>query len=91
MSLSEKTKEILVVAMANKKAAEEVAAAIDSGSNPQAASVSAIGTTAALVGTDGSAGAGDAAPLAETESRLDTVESKIDAVIAALKAAGLMA
>jgi hypothetical protein len=91
MSLSQKAKEVLIVAVANKKVGEEIAAAIDSGSNPQAASVSPIGVTAALVGTDGSAGAGDAAPLAETESRLDAVEGKIDAVIAALKAAGLMA
>jgi len=91
MSLSAKAKEVLIVAVANKKVGEEIAAAIDSGSNTQAASVSAIGTTAALVGTDGSAGAGDAAPLAGTESRLDAVEAKIDAVIAALKAAGQMA
>jgi len=59
------------------------------GSNPVAASVALLGTTAALVGVDG---VGDnAAPLAGTESRLDAIEAKIDAVISALKAAGLMA
>jgi hypothetical protein len=89
MSLSEKAKEVLIVAVANKKVGEEIAAAIDSGSNPQAASVSAIGVTANLVGVDGTGS--NAAPLAGTESRLDAVEAKIDAVIAALKAAGQMA
>jgi len=90
MSLSEKAKEVLIVAVANKKVGEEIAAAIDSGANAQAASVAAI-TSVNLVGTDGSAGPGDAAPLAGTETRLDAIESKINAVIAALKAAGLMA
>lgn len=62
---------------------------IAEGSNPQAASVALLGTTAALVGVDGTGS--NAAPLAGTESRLDAVEAKVDDVIAALKAAGLMA
>lgn len=89
MALSKKTKEILTVAMANKIAAAELAAAVDAGGNAQAASIAPIGATADLVGVDG---VGDnAAPLVETEARLDAIEAKIDAVIAALKAAGLMA
>lgn len=88
MSLSEKAKEVLIVAVANKKVGEEIAAAIDSGANAQAASVAAI-TSANLVGVDGTGS--NAAPLAGTETRLDAIESKINAVIAALKAAGLMA
>lgn len=88
MSLSEKAKEVLIVAVANKKVGEEIAAAIDSGANAQAASVAAI-TSVNLVGVDGVGS--NAAPLAGTETRLDAIESKINAVIAALKAAGLMA
>jgi predicted RecA/RadA family phage recombinase len=56
---------------------------------PQAAAIPALGATAALVGVDG-VGA-NAAPLAGTEARLDAIEAKVDAVIAALKAPGLMA
>ena len=89
MALSKKTKEILTVAMADKKAATELAAAVDAGGNSQAAAVAALGATVALVGVDGAGS--NAAPLVETESRLDAAEGKIDAVIAALKAAGLMA
>ena len=96
MSLSKESKEILVVAMANRKAAEEVAAAIDSSGSGPAASVAAIGATADL-----SAIAATYVDLAaartsvntlksETEVRLDAVEAKIDQVIAALKAVGLM-
>lgn len=54
----------------------------------QAAEVLAIGPTVDLVGVDGTGS--NAAPLVETEARLDAIEAKIDAVIAALKAAGLM-
>lgn len=91
MALSDKTKRVLRAAMANKAAADELSSAVDSGGNPQAASVALLGSTTNLVGTDGSGGAGDAAPLAGTESRLDAAEGKIDAVITALKNAGLMA
>jgi len=89
MALSDKTKEIMIVALANKAAGQELAAAVDAGGNSQAAAVAAIGTTVALVGVDGTGS--NAAPLTETESRLDVIEAKVDAVIAALKGAGLMA
>jgi len=89
MALSKKTKEILTVAMADKKSAAEIAEAIDAGGNAQAAAVAALGATAALVGVDGTGS--NAAPLVGTEARLDAIEAKVDAVIAALKAAGLMA
>lgn len=85
MSLSSKAKEVLIVAVANKSVGEEISAAIDSGANDQAASVAAIGVTTDL--TD----VGGAADLATTEARLDVIEAKIDEVIAALKAAGIMA
>lgn len=89
MALSKKTKEILTVAMADKKSAAEIAAAVDASTAKVAASIAAIGATANLVGVDGTGS--NAAPLAGTESRLDAIEAKVDALIAALKAAGLMA
>jgi hypothetical protein len=89
MALSNKAKEVLIVACANKSVGEELAAAIEAGANGQAAAVAAIGATSDLVGVDGTGS--NAAPLVGTESRLDAIEAKVDAVIAALKAAGLMA
>ncbi len=47
--------------------------------------VAAMTLPANMVGTDGSAGAGDAAPLAATESRLDNLEAKMNELISALK------
>jgi len=88
MALSQKARNVLKVAVANKAVAQEIADAIDTGANGKAASVAAIGTTTNLVGVNGVGS--NAAPLVETELRLDAIESKIDAVIAALKAAGLM-
>jgi hypothetical protein len=87
--LTAKTREILTVAMANAKAAKELADAVDSGANAQAASVPLFGATANLVGVDGTGS--NAAPLAGTETRLDNIEAKINAILTALKNAGLMA
>jgi len=132
MALSTKTRKILTVSMANKVAAKELADAVDSGSNPQAATVAAFGATTNLtaaavapttfVATTGTyavpatpTGAevdtvvdgalakvkavvdikADNADLetlrGEVETRLDNIESKINAIIVAMKAAGLMA
>jgi hypothetical protein len=90
MSLSKETKEIMVVALANKKAAEELSSAVDAASaaSTQTAAQSAI-TSSNLVGVDGTGS--NAAPLAGTETRLDAIESKINALIAAMKASGQMA
>ncbi len=129
--LSTKTRKILTVAMANKVAAKELADAVDSGSNPQAAAVAVFGATtnlsaAVVTATTFAASAGvwaipadptgaevdtaidsalaqvkavvdvkaDNADLetlrTEAEARLDAIESKINAVIVALKGAGLM-
>lgn len=88
MALSDKSKQYLEYALANQDVADEVVAALEL--DRQAATVAAIGTTANLVGTDGSGGAGDAAPLVGTESRLDALEAKVDALLVALKAVGLM-
>lgn len=89
MALSAKAKKRLEVAMARRAEANEVIAAIEAGANAKAASVAAIGATSNLVGVDGTGS--NAAPLAGTEARLDTIEAKVDAILSALKAAGLMA
>lgn len=88
MSLSSRTKDIVEVALADRKAADELTAAIDAGGNAQAAVVTAI-TSSNLVGVDGTGS--NAAPLVETEARLDAIESKINAILTSLKNAGLMA
>jgi ABC-type hemin transport system substrate-binding protein len=89
MALSTKAKKRLEVAMAHRADAQEITTAIDVGFNATpAATVAALGATSNLVGVDGTGS--NAAPLAGTEARLDAVEAKVDALIAALKAAGLM-
>ena len=87
MALSTSARKRLESAMTRRVEAKEIADAIDAGGRP-AATVAAIGTTVNLVGVDGNGN--NAAPLAGTESRLDAIEAKIDAVIASLKAAGAM-
>lgn len=90
MALSTKAKKRLEVAMARRAEAAEVAAAIDAlHAVAPAASVAALGTTTNLVGVDGAGS--NAAPLVGTEARLDAIEAKIDELLAALVAAGLMA
>ena len=89
MALSDANKKKLRNAMADKRAADAVAAAIDAGGNPVAAVVAALGATSNLVGVDGTGS--NAAPLVGTEARLDAIEAKVDAILASLKAAGLMA
>lgn len=42
MALSKKTKEIMIVALADKKAGQELAAAVDAAGNAQAAAVADI-------------------------------------------------
>jgi hypothetical protein len=85
MALSAKARKRFEVAMARRVEAEEILDAIES----QAAAVAPLGATANLVGVDGTGS--NAAPLAGTEARLDAIEAKVDALIAALKAAELMA
>ena len=89
MALSDKAKKRFEVAMARRQEAVEILDQIDaSAALSQAASVAAFGATANLAAP---AALGDACDRATAESRLDAIESKINAVIAALKAAGLMA
>ena len=56
--------------------------------NTVTTNVAALGATTVLTGVDGTGS--NAAPLTGTETRLDDVEAKVDEVIAALKAGGLM-
>lgn len=87
--LSDKAYEALRRACTDDDAADEIRDAIESGGNPQAANVPVFGATTNLTGVDGSGN--NAADLATTESRLDAIESKINAIITALTGAGLMA
>jgi hypothetical protein len=84
MALSDKAKQYLEYALASQDVADEVVSSLDK----QAGAVAAIGATANLVGVDGVGS--NAAPLVETEARLDAIEAKVDALIAALKASALM-
>jgi hypothetical protein len=102
MSLSAKAREYLIVAMANRKYATEVADAIDTiHIAAPAADVAAIGVTAPVTGSNLTA----ALPAAPTKAEVDTgidqlaakievktdaIEAKIDAIRASLVAAGLM-
>lgn len=89
MALTTTQKKRIEAAIGHRADAAAISAAIDSNGSGPAAAVAALGTTTALVGVDGT---GDnAAPLVGTEARLDAIEAKIDAVIASLKAAGMMA
>lgn len=87
MALTEKVKHSLRAALGRRNGTV-VAAAIDTANGGQAASIAAIGATSNLVGVDGTGS--NAAPLDGTEARLDVIEAKVDAVIDALKDAGLM-
>lgn len=89
MALSVKQRRQLVAALADKKIGNEIADVINAGGNTNAATVAALGTTSNLVGVNGTGS--NAAPLVGTEARLDAIESKIDAILSSLKAAGIMA
>lgn len=102
MALSLKAKKRLEVAMARRTEALEVIAAIDSNGSGPAAAVAAIGATSNLPAsnlvaaipaepTKAEVDAGIDTLRVAAEARLDVIEAKIDAVIAALKAAGMMA
>ena len=86
MALSLKARAVLISGLANKAVGKEVADAIDAGGNAQAASVSAFSpaTSADLTGAD-------TVDQATLESEIGSLKAKINGVIAALKAAGLMA
>lgn len=100
MSLSASTKRRLVTAVTSQAAADELAAAIDAQGSGPAAVVAAFGTTTNLPAANC---AGGSAPTATqvnaaidavatvAETRLDNLEAKVNAILTALKNAGLMA
>ncbi len=99
MALSAKARKRIEVALARRAEALEVIAAIDSNGSGPAASVAAIGATSNLptaalstsdTYTDAAVNGAINALGSAAESRLDVLEAKVDAIIAALKAAGMM-
>lgn len=102
MALSSEERRVLGIALADETIASSIADQIDSGGNPVAANVAALGATSDLTTISGTYGIPaeptgaevDATVQAladEVEARLDAAEAKIDAVIAALVASGQMA
>lgn len=95
MALSGKSQAVLGQGIADLGSAAEICIAINANTTAAtantarvSANIAALGTTTDLVGVDGTAS--NAAPLVGTETRLDAIEAKVDALIAALVAAGLM-
>jgi hypothetical protein len=99
MALSSKAKKRMEVALARRDVAQEVCAAIDSSGSGPAANVPEIGVTVNLPAaalstsdtyTDAAVNGAINALKSAAESRLDVLEGRVDAIIAALQAAGLM-
>lgn len=97
MALSNDNKKKLRNAMADKDAADAVAAAIDSNGSGPSAYVAPLGATTNLTAIAASYADLAAARTSvntlrtDAEARLDAIEGKVDAIIAALIAAGMMA
>lgn len=88
MAISNELLRRLQYAMGSLQAGSDLATEIENGGNPVADNVELMGSTDDLVGVDGSGS--NAAPLVETEARLDAIEAKVDELISALIDAGLM-
>lgn len=102
MALSSEARRRMVLAMVSKEFGQEVADAIDSGSNAQADNVAELGATTDLSAVSGTYGnateptgaevdATVQASVDEVEDRLDAIEAKVDELLAALVAAEIMA
>lgn len=78
MALSQKQREVLTVALANAEVANGIADAIDAAAGTPAADVAAVS-------------APNATDLASAETLANANKAAINATLAALKAAGLMA
>ena len=98
MALTVEQRRRLAVALSNTKLAEQIADVIDAG-NVKAAVIAALGASTNIPAAACAGGATPAATDVDTaintcnaviETRLDAAESKIDALLAALKTAGLM-
>lgn len=88
MALSKEARERLIIALTSRPVGKEVADAIDSGSNQQAADVAdiVVGTVSGVDGTGN-----NAASVSDTQDELDALGDKINDILAALRAAGIMA
>ncbi len=85
MALSSKAKKRFEVAMARRAEAQEIIDAIEAGGNAQAEAVADAGTIAGTY-------ANGAEPTgAEVDATVQEVADKVDEILAALRAAGLMA
>jgi len=99
MALSQKTKDILTVAMANKVAAAELANKIDTGFNATAAADVAANSAAGAVTialstsdtySDSAVNSAVNAALASVRTAINADRAQINAILTALKNAGLM-
>lgn len=91
MSLSQKAKEAIRRAVTEDKAATEIEAAIDASGSGPAADVGALGALAPVGFVDvAAAGPANVALSSDVDARVASLQSKIDAILTALKAAGLM-
>lgn len=85
MALSAKARRRLEVALARRDVAVEIADAIDSGSNAQAAAVADAGVIAGTYAIP-------AEPTgAEVDATVQVVADKVDELLASLRAAGILA
>ncbi len=101
MALSQAARRRLEVAMAKRAEAKEICDAIDAGGNAQAAAVAAItpSNIPTVIGTYVDSAEPTGAEVDATvndlresvETRLDALDSKVNAILSSLKAAGLMA
>ena len=101
MAITGRTREVLATALASRDAANDLATAANASSSltVPGATIAALGTTTNITAVPGSFA--DAAAvqtylaganvIPNIETRLDNLESKVDAVIAALKTAGVIA
>lgn len=99
MALSQRTKDIMIVSMADKRAAQELALKIDTGFNasPAAHVANASSNSAITIALSTSDTYADAAVNSAVNGALTTVVTdmnamvtKVNAILAALQAAGLM-
>lgn len=97
MALSDKARKSLEIAMAESEdapssASKEVADAIDSGGNPTASDPGDLGALAPVVSVDvADAGPQLVSDAADTDAKLAAVQGKLDALMGALRAAGIIA
>jgi hypothetical protein len=92
MALSTKAKKRFEASMARRAEAQEITTAIDAlHAVAPAATIAALGALGAVAKVDvADAGPMDVATAAGVDTRLATLQAKIDAILVSLKAAGLM-